>query len=278
MGSGGVAFNNRLGTQTMYMASLTGYAAQTHYQEIDPISGHSNKWSMGMGSNGDFSIGGWHSPNLPNGNSYVYLDFDNNYVGIMESVPKTPLDVYGIASADNAVSGRHLVNYQTMDSFVTAATAGIPTGGSDVSSLSGNWESTYTTVQANSATWEAGGGSVFGNLTADNIQINSTVVFAAEYDNGVAGVAETIDWNNGNKQKSSLSENSTYTFVAPSGVGNFLLKVAQLSGSDLITWPANVLWPSGTAPTLTTTASAIDIVTFYYDNVDYYGVASLDFQ
>ena len=278
MGSGGVAFNNVSGNLAMYMASLTGHAAQTYYQEIDPISGHSNKWTMGMGASGDFSIGGWHSPNLSNGNAYVYLDFDNNYVGIMESVPKTPLDVYGIASADNAVSGRHLVNYQTMDSFVTAATAGIPTGGSDVSSLSGNWESTYTTVQANSATWEAGGGSVFGNLTADNIQINSTVVFAAEYDNGVAGVAETIDWNNGNKQKSSLSGNSTYTFVAPSGVGNFLLKVAQLSGSDSITWPANVLWPSGTAPTLTTTASAIDIVTFYYDNVDYYGVASLDFQ
>ena len=272
----------------------------------------------------------------------------------------------------DATIGQQIVNYQTMQSFVTAATAGIPTGGSDVSSLSGNWESTYTTVQANSATWEAGGGGgsldtlttfidqaggtsdtygvlsgaidgvnttftvsesayttgslkswingqlltqgssedwtettpisgIFdfiiaplsgdeitveyqtgdgafsGNLTADNILINNTVVFASEYDNGNSGDSFAIDWSNGNKQKITLTESPTATFVDPAGVGNFLLKVAQVSGSDLITWPT-VLWPSGTTPTLSVGASAIDIITFYYDGSSYYGVASLDFQ
>ena len=120
--------------------------------------------------------------------------------------------------------------------------------------------------------------TTFANITAANIYVTDGVIFDTEYDVGNSGAAFTVDWTNGNKQKTTLTATTTATFTAPTGVGNFLLKVAQLSGSDLITWPANVLWPSGTAPTLTTTASAIDIVTFYYDNVDYYGVASLDFQ
>jgi hypothetical protein len=34
-----------------------------------------------------------------------------------------------------------------------------------------------------------------------------------------------------------------------------------------ITWPASVKWPGGTAPTLTATANAVDILTFFtHDN------------
>ena len=50
------------------------------------------------------------------------------------------------------------------------------------------------------------------------------------------------------------------------------------TGSRTATWPASVKWPSGTAPTLTTTASSVDIVSFYYDGTNYYGQAGLNFS
>jgi hypothetical protein len=38
------------------------------------------------------------------------------------------------------------------------------------------------------------------------------------------------------------------------------------------------MWPGGTAPTLSTGNNDIDIVTFYYDGTNYFGVFSLDFS
>jgi len=50
------------------------------------------------------------------------------------------------------------------------------------------------------------------------------------------------------------------------------------TGSRLATWPAAVLWPDGTAPTLSTGANDIDIVSFYYDGTNYFGNSSKDFS
>ena len=107
----------------------------------------------------------------------------------------------------------------------------------------------------------------------------NTVTFLAEYDNGNSSTAQTINWNNGQKQKTTLTGACTITFTAPAGAGNFLLKVVQdATGSRTVTWPASVKWPAGTAPTLTTAASSVDIVTFYYDGANYYAQAGLAFS
>ena len=90
----------------------------------------------------------------------------------------------------------------------------------------------------------------------------------------------TIDWKLGNKFKFTFgAQNETFTFTAPSNPCNILLMMVQDgTGSRTVTWPATVKWPSGTAPTLTTGANTIDIVSFYYDGTNYYGVASLAFS
>lgn len=121
-----------------------------------------------------------------------------------------------------------------------------------------------------------------GDLQGNNNDITevATVRFNSEYDNGNSGTADTINWNNGQKQKSTLTANCTYTFTAPaSGVGNFLLRIVQnATGGWEVTWPASVKWQGGSAPELSEDANAIDIVSFYYDGTNYYGVASLDFS
>ena len=90
----------------------------------------------------------------------------------------------------------------------------------------------------------------------------------------------TINWGNGNKFKFTFGAfNETFTFTAPTKPGNFLLMLVQDgTGSRTATWPATVKWPSGTAPTLSTAAASIDIVSFYYDGTNYFGNSSLDFS
>lgn len=106
-----------------------------------------------------------------------------------------------------------------------------------------------------------------------------TISFVAEYDNGSWSGTAALDWNNGQKQRATLSGNvTTLNIAVPPGPGNFLLKIIQGSSDYTITWPSSVKWPGGNAPALSSGAGAIDIMTFYYDGTNYYGVASLDFQ
>jgi len=128
-----------------------------------------------------------------------------------------------------------------------------------------------------STAYRIGGTTVFTvNKDLTNVR---TANFTIEYVNGSqAGPNYTVNWNNGQKQRITLTGNVTLTFTAPAGVGNFLLRVIQGPvGNRLVTWPASVRWPGGTAPTLSTAANAVDIVTFYYNGTNYYGVASLNF-
>ena len=112
-----------------------------------------------------------------------------------------------------------------------------------------------------------------------DIKVDETVYFDAEYNNGNSGTADTIDWRVANKQKSTLTGNVTFTFIAPGGPCNLVLKLVQDTiGSRTVTWPATVKWAVGTKPTLTAAPNAIDIVSFYYDGTNYYGQASLNFQ
>ena len=117
-----------------------------------------------------------------------------------------------------------------------------------------------------------------GNIVLEDNAKAKTVTFNSEIDNGDSGAADTIDWKAGQKQKSTLTDDCTYTFTAPVGPCNVILKVVQDgTGSRLVTWPASVKWPAGTAPTLTTTPAGIDIISFYYDGTNYFGGAILAF-
>lgn len=117
-------------------------------------------------------------------------------------------------------------------------------------------------------------------IGGDGLDVNNHAFGdSTEVDNGNSGTADTIDWGSGNFQKSTMTGNCTYTFTAPPVKGRYQLMLVQDgTGSRTATWPAAVKWPGGTAPTLSTAASSIDIITFYYDGTSYYGVETLDFQ
>ena len=90
----------------------------------------------------------------------------------------------------------------------------------------------------------------------------------------------TVVWTLGNKFKFTFgAQNETFTFTAPSNPCNLVLMLIQdATGSRTVTWPATCKWVGGTAPTLSTAANAVDVISFYYDGTNYYGVASLNFS
>jgi hypothetical protein len=117
------------------------------------------------------------------------------------------------------------------------------------------------------------GGTMSGAIAMGNNNISGAKIFSynSEIDNGnKTGAAQNIgDFTTGGRQKITLTGNvSSSTWTVPATVADWRLKVCQDgTGSRTLTWPTSpaVTWVGGSAPTLTTTASACDFVTFYFD-------------
>lgn len=61
----------------------------------------------------------------------------------------------------------------------------------------------------------------------------------------------------------TLTANCTFTFPAAGAGKSFSVRLVQDgTGSRTATWPAAVKWAGGTAPTLSTAASAVDALAF----------------
>ena len=114
-----------------------------------------------------------------------------------------------------------------------------------------------------------------GELDAQKHSID----FTLQTGTGVVGTT-TIDWKLGNYYEFTFGAgNETLAFTAPSGSGKFTLIIIQDStGGRTITWPSNVKWEGGSAPTLSTAANAVDMVKLVYDGANYYGFAHLNFS
>ena len=84
---------------------------------------------------------------------------------------------------------------------------------------------------------------------------------------GATSASQAIDLEDGNVVTATLSvATTTFTFsnpIASDDCTSFTLILTQDgTGSRAVTWPGAVDWAGGTAPTLTTTAAAVDIITF----------------
>ncbi len=94
-------------------------------------------------------------------------------------------------------------------------------------------------------------------------------MYSIEHDNGTVTGATTINWASGNTQTLVLGASPiALTFNNGQAGAHYTLALEQDgTGSRTVTWPANVRWSSGVAPTLTTTANKTDYVEFVYDGL-----------
>ena len=75
---------------------------------------------------------------------------------------------------------------------------------------------------------------------------------------------------NGTDQVITLTGTATITMPTATAGKSFLLKLKTGAGGYTVTW-STVKWPGGTAPTLTSTASKMDIFSFFSDGTNWYG-------
>jgi hypothetical protein len=107
----------------------------------------------------------------------------------------------------------------------------------------------------------------FGGYNATGIKL---VGYSAEYSNANG----TITLTNGNRQKITLTANTTIDVVLTSApIGNYQLRIIQDgTGSRTVTWGTNISatrWlGTATAPTVNSAANGETIVSFYYDGTN----------
>ena len=82
-----------------------------------------------------------------------------------------------------------------------------------------------------------------------------------------SGAATTVNCETGNTFSHTLTENTTFTFSNPPASGtaySMSVEIIQDAGASgfTVTWPTSVDFPAATAPTLTATASAVDVFVF----------------
>ncbi len=144
--------------------------------------------------------------------------------------------------------------------------------------------STYANQQTKSllyGTFNATASSQTLRINAKVSSGNGTTTYVLspfESDEGNSSTSIDLDLSLGASVKVTMTGNATFTFSNPTTGGAYLIKLVQdATGTRTVTWPATVKWSGGTAPTLTTTATYIDIINLYYDGTNYYGSSVLNF-
>jgi len=213
------------------------------------------------------------------------IDHSGN-VGIGMTNPAAPLDVAGILHVSgtpspstpsqggylgwNALSGSmgemDFINNQGGGSggfaFMNTPSSGTP-------------RSTLMTIN--------GSGNVGIGTTAPSAKLQVSGQFVTTLPSSLTptSAAQTIDWSSGNIQTinlASATSNVTLTFSNAVAGAALAVKVVQGATPYNIVWPASVKWPNGTAPTISTTSGAMDLITFFYDGTYYFGAAGQNYR
>jgi hypothetical protein len=87
---------------------------------------------------------------------------------------------------------------------------------------------------------------------------------------GNSGTAQTIVLTNGTVQTCTLTGNCTFTMPTATAGKSFILLLKTGAGSFTSTF-TGAKWTAGTAPTITATASKMDIISFVADGANWYG-------
>jgi len=113
-----------------------------------------------------------------------------------------------------------------------------------------------------------------GNLTLSNgtyTDYTESVVAI-----GNSSTTQTIALSNGTVQTVTLTANCTFTMPTVAAGKSFLVLIKSGAGNFTGTF-SSVKWPSNTAPTITNTASRMDIIAFSSDGTNWYGTASQNY-
>lgn len=132
-------------------------------------------------------------------------------------------------------------------------------------------ENTPTLISPNIGAATASSLNSSGDITAKRYKLTMpTAITAASSTN--------IDLSTGNVFTINLGSNITTLNLSNPAIGTYLVKLVQdATGSRTVSFPGAWKWAGGIAPTLTTTANKLDIVTIVYDGTTYYATIVKNF-
>ena len=278
--------------------STTTNTGATHFASRHKTGGDNKAAHMSFEANGSITL-------TPQMDMKVLLE--KLYVGTTDATPILQDLIYTITG--NTDSGEE-ISHKALNITMSAT--------DDDGAGTGNFTGIDVNVTADSTTGEknakgidiavSGGDTNYALITAGgNVGIGVADPDQALEVNGGVHIEDTayfttpgtvtgdgttsIDWRAGNKYHLTFaaSTNETITFANnPSGACNLILKLKQpASGAgctaDWTMSAGTLYWVGGGTdetgePTLSTGVNDVDIISFYFDGTNYYGVASLGFD
>jgi len=110
-----------------------------------------------------------------------------------------------------------------------------------------------------------------GNLTTANVTVTNYIETLQAV--GTVGASSTLALTTGTVLTATLTASTPCTFTMPTAVAgkSFILILTQASSGMTTATFTSVKWPAGAAPTITATASAVDILSFVSNGTNWYG-------
>ena len=102
----------------------------------------------------------------------------------------------------------------------------------------------------------------------------NTFTVQQTFDDQALTSGATVSWNANTHQVATLTlgHNATVANATNhSSGGVYIMRVTQAAAPKTLAWSTGYKWPGNTAPTMTATASAIDVFTFVSDGTYLYG-------
>ena len=201
----------------------------------------------------------------------AYDSFDDRYLGSKSSAPT--LDNDGNALLTGAIYWNSTSS--TLWVWTGSAWSQATLTAGSFATLAGTETLTNKDLSSGTNTFPSTLATKTGTETLTNKTIEAgtfTNGYTEEVATANTSTAYTIDLANGSVQILTLTGNCTFTFPTATAGKSFIMLLKQdATGSRTVTWPAAVKWPSGTAPTITSTASKLDKYIFTADGTNWYG-------
>lgn len=169
-----------------------------------------------------------------------------------------------------SVSGSPVTSSGTLAVSYSGTALPVANGGTNATSASITAFNNITGYTASGATGTTSTNLVFSTnptITNPTVTNYTETLYTAN-----TGTAITVSLANGTVQQLTLTGNATITMPTAAAGKSFIIMLKQDgTGSRTVTW-STVVWPGGTAPTITSTASKMDIYSFFSDGTNFYGV------
>lgn len=205
------------------------------------------------------------------GDSFFYTDRTNSRIGIGTSSPTETLQVAGNIVCDNIIPSdpnNVLFRVGSTSAYIdlNIDNIGIGTDG-DIGMVCGG--NINLTPDSASAIYLNGNVNIDGNLTFDSY--TESVVA-----NGNSGTSKTLSLASGTVHTCTLTGNCIFTMPTATAGKSFSMFLNTGSGNYTASF-SGVRWSDSTPPTITSTASKVDLLSFISDGSFWYGSFSQNY-